>query len=180
MFKLPYPAIAALASACLLAACSPKFDWRDYRSPDAPFTALFPGKPASFSREVDLEGVKVQMSMAASEIDGATFAVASAEMADAAQARATLAVMKQAMLNNIKGSIDQEKSASAASANGAGSRQQTSIALEAHGMQNGKPVRLVGRFVAHDKRIYQIIAIGDEKHLTRDNIDTFMTSVKLN
>lgn len=180
MLKLPYSALAALASACLLAACSPKFDWRDYRSPDAPYTALFPGKPATFSRDVDMKGVKAHMSMAASEIDGATFAVASAEMADATQARAALAVMKQAMLNNIKGSVDQEKTASASSSNGAVSREQTSITLEAHGMQNGKPVRLVGRFVAQDRRIYQIIAIGDEKHLTRDNIDTFMTSVKLN
>lgn len=180
MFKLPYCAIAALASACLLVACSPKFDWRDYRSPDASYTALFPGKPATFSRDVDIKGVKVRMSMAASEIDGATFAVANAEMADATQARAALALMKQAMLNNINGSVDQEKTASASSSNGAASHEQTSIALEAHGMKNGKPVRLVGRFVAQDKRIYQIIAIGDEKHLTRDNIDTFMTSVKVN
>ena len=70
--------LATLAVASVLSACSPKFDWRDYRSPDAQFTALFPGKPAVLTREIDLDGKKVSLTMTASEVDGNTFAIGSA------------------------------------------------------------------------------------------------------
>ena len=172
--------LGTLAAACVFSACSPKFDWRDYRSPDAPYTALFPGKPASFTRAVDLDGVKVDMTMTAAEIDGTMFAVGSAEMADAAKAQAALRAMKTALVKNISGTVKNEKDASTATSNGSTSSQKASIEIEANGMQNGTPMLLVGRFVAQDKRIYQIIVLGKEKHVNRDSIDMFMSSVKLN
>ncbi len=181
MLKLSLPGmLVSCAAVLVLTACSPKFDWRDYRSPDAPYTALFPSKPATFSRAIDLDGVKVNMTMAASDIDGITFAVASALMANPAQAQAALLAMKTAMLRNINGVVKSEKAASVASSPGNSAHQNASIEVEASGTQNGKPTLLVGRFVARDNRIYQIIILGDEKHLSRDNIDTFMDSVKLN
>ena len=42
-----------------------------------------------------------------------------------------------------------------------------------------QPVLLVGRFVALDKRIFQIVIVGQESKLSRENIETFMDSVKL-
>ncbi len=171
--------LATLAAASVLSACSPKFDWRDYRSPDAQFTALFPGKPAVLTREIDLDGKKVSLTMTASEVDGATFAVGSAVLDSAEQARAALPAMQMALLKNIDGTVRSEKSASAASSTAAGTRQRSSLSIEATGMQQGKPVLLVGRFVAQDKRIFQIIILGEESKLSRDTIDTFMDSVKL-
>ncbi|WP_317201635.1 hypothetical protein [Janthinobacterium sp.] len=181
MLKKSLPTLlGATLAACLFAACSPKFDWRDYRSPDASFSALFPAKPASFTRTVDLDGVSVNMTMTAAEVDGTTFAVGSAEMADPLKAQAALLAMKTAMVKNIGGTIKSEKAVSAASSNGATSKQKASIEVEASGMQNGTPMLLEGRFVAQDKRIYQIIVLGKEKHIVRDSVDTFMSSVKLN
>lgn len=180
MKKTSRTAIACLlASAAILAACSPRFDWREYRSPDAHFTALFPGKPAVLTREIDLDGKKVNLTMTASEVDGNTFAIGNAELASAEQAQAALPAMKQALLNNIKGTVRSEKSATAASSNAAGTHQKTSLAIEATGTQNGQPALLVGRFVAQDRRIYQIIILGQEKKLSRENIDTFMDSAKI-
>lgn len=171
--------LATLAAASVLSACSPKFDWRDYRSPDAQFTALFPGKPAVLTREIDLDGKKVSLTMTASEVDGNTFAIGSAVLDSAEQARAALPAMQMALLKNINGNVRSEKSASAASSTAAGSHQRSSLSVEATGTQQDKPVLLVGRFVAQDKRIFQIIILGEESKLSRDTIDTFMDSVKL-
>ena len=171
--------LAAFATASVLSACSPKFDWRDYRSPDAQFTALFPGKPSVLTREIDLDGKKVSLTMTASEADGNTFAIGSAVLDSAEQAQAALPAMQTALLKNINGTVRSEKSASAASSTAAGTQQRSSLSIEAKGTQQGKPVLLVGRFVAQDKRIFQIIILGEESKLSRDTIDTFMDSVKL-
>ena len=172
-------ALGMLAITLLLSACSPKFDWRDYRSPDAQFTALFPGKPSVLTREINLGGKKVSLTMTASEAEGNTFAIGSATLASAEQAQAALPAMKTALLNNIKGTVRSEKSAVAASSTPAGTRQKSSLSIEATGSQNGQPVLLVGRFVALDKRIFQIVIVGQESKLSRENIETFMDSVKL-
>lgn len=171
--------LGVLATAAILSACSPKFDWRDYRSPDAGFSALFPGKPAVLTRDIDLDGKKVSLTMTASEVDGITFAIGSAVLASAEQAQAALPAMQTALLNNIKGTVRSEKSKAAASSTPAGTRQKTSTSIEATGTRNGQPVLLVGRFVAQDRRIAQIVILGQESKLSRENIDTFMDSVKL-
>ena len=168
-----------LAAAGVLSACSPKFDWRDYRSPDAQFTALFPGKPSVLAREIDLDGKKVSLTMTASEVDGSTFAIGSAILDSAEQAQAALPAMKTALLKNINGTVRSEKMATAASSTPAGTRQRSALSMEATGTQQGKPVLLVGRFVAQDKHIVQIIILGEESKLSRETIDTFMDSVKL-
>ncbi|MGK5081378.1 hypothetical protein [Janthinobacterium sp. HLX7-2] len=171
--------LATFATASVLSACSPQFDWRDYRSPDAQFTALFPGKPAVLTREIDLDGKKVSLTMTASEVDGNTFAIGNATLDSAEQAQAALPAMKTALLKNINGSVRSEKTAAAARSSSAGTRQRSTLSIEATGTQQGKPVLLVGRFVAQDKHIVQIIILGKENKLSRETIDTFMDSVKL-
>jgi hypothetical protein len=170
-FSLP-SVLTVLAAACVFVACSPKFDWRDYRSADAPYNALFPGKPSTHTRSIDLDGMQVEMTMTAAEVDGNTFAVGSATLADASKAPAALSAMKTALINNISGTATPAATPAVTSGN--------SIEIEASGMQNGKPVLLVGRFLAREKRIYQVIVLSKEKQVSRENIDMFMGSFKLN
>ncbi|CAN7713236.1 hypothetical protein LJR289_005864 [Pseudoduganella sp. LjRoot289] len=172
--------LGAALAATVFSACSPKFDWRDFRSAEAPYAVLFPAKPATHTRNVSLGGETVKMQMAAAEVDGTMFAVGAAEMADAAKAQAAIAAMKTTMVANIGGTVTAEKQASAASSSGGVSQQQNSIEIEAKGSRNGEPTRMVGRFIAKDKRVYQVVVIGREKHMLKDEIDTFMSSFKLN
>ncbi|KQV88528.1 hypothetical protein ASD15_25915 [Massilia sp. Root351] len=173
-------AIGAALAAAAVSGCSPKFDWRDFRSAEAPYAVLFPGKPATHTRSISLGGETVKMQMAAAEVDGVTFAVGAAEMADAAQAQAAITAMKNTMVANIGGTVTAEKQASAAASSGGVSQQQQSIDVEAKGARNGEALRLVGRFIARDKRVYQLVVIGKDKHMVNDEIDTFMRSFKLN
>ena len=74
--------LAAVALALTLAACSPKFDWREVRGSEAPFSILLPAKPASISRELKLDGVLLKMQMTAADVDGISFAVGSGKVED--------------------------------------------------------------------------------------------------
>jgi hypothetical protein len=162
----------ALVMAAALSACSPKYDWRDYRSNDAPYAVLFPGKPASQTRSIKLDQLDVSMTMTAAEIDGVIFAVGSAQLPDAAQAPAAVEAMKTALVKNIGATITSSKAASAG--------PQTMLDVEASGSQNGEAMRLIGRFIAKDKRIYQVIVMGRSKNIEQETVETYLSSFKLN
>ncbi|MTV41881.1 hypothetical protein [Duganella radicis] len=158
-----------LMLALLLSACSPKYDWRDYRSNDAPYAVLFPGKPATQTRSIKLDQLDVSMTMSAADVDGVIFAVGSAQLADAARAPAAVAAMKTAMVNNIGATITSSKTLD----NGA-------LEVDASGTANGQPMRLIGRFLAKEKRIYQVVVIGPARRIEADSVETFLTSFKQN
>lgn len=169
--------LAIAAAVLILPACTPAYDWREVRGTDAPFAAVFPAKPATYSRMVNLNGTQVMMTMTAAEAAGVTFAVGSAQLPDPAAAQGALQAMKTAMIGNIGGTVRHEKQ-SAIPANGL-----SSIDLEATGAStagnSGQSRLLIARFVAKDRRVYQAVVIGTEKAISRDAVDTFFTSFKL-
>jgi hypothetical protein len=117
--------------------------------------------------------------MTAVEVDGNTFAVGSADMPDAAKAQAALAAMQAGLLKNIQGTLlSSSMAASTQTANGV-LHQDSSLDMRARGTQSGHPVLLAGHFAARDRKIYQVIVLGDEHRLSRDNLDMFLSSFKL-
>ena len=168
-----------IAAALVLTGCSPQFNWRDFSSDAAPYRIMFPDKPSTHTRQVDLDGLKVDMTMTAAQVNGTMFAVGSAQAPDAQRAEAALAAMKTALIKNIGATIKSEKVAKASSASGAASARSAAIDIEAIGTQKGEPMRLVGHFESRDKRFYQVIVMGKEKDMTRENVDMFMSSFKL-
>lgn len=162
----------ALVLAATLAGCSPTYDWRDYRSKDAPYSILFPGKPASQTRSVTLDTLQLEMTMTAVEIDGVVFAVGSARLPDGASAMTALQTMQSALLRNIGATLRSNKDSS--------SGLQSMLEFEADGSQQGQPARLIGKLIARDQRIYQVIILGRAQALAAEQIDTYLTSFKLN
>jgi hypothetical protein len=173
MFTSPVSLLAktaCIACIALLAACSPKFDWREVRGSSAPFVVLLPAKPASHTRTINLDGIEVSMTMTAADVDGVTFAVGTAELPDEDRAQKALTAMKTALVRNIGGTVRKEK----ASPPGA---VPATIDIEATGAESRV---LFGRFVANGRHIYQVIAVGKENALPAEAVDTFLTSFKLN
>lgn len=168
----------AFAGLLVLSACGNSANWRDYTSPDVPFRVMFPDKPSVFKRPIDLNGMKVEMTMTAVDLGGTTYAVGSAQAPDAAEAEAALVAMKTALVRNIGATVTSEK-ASAVSSSGGGGVQRSVIDIEAHGVSNGQPMKLVGHFEARDKRFYQVIVMGREKAMPKEQVEQFMTSFKL-
>lgn len=160
--------LIAIAAGIALSACSPKFDWREVRGSSAPFTVLLPAKPSTFTREMELGGVKLQMQMTAADAAGVSFAVGCARVDDAGKVPEVLAAMRTGMLKNIQGVPTAQNPPDAER-------------LEAIGtLPNQQPVKLVGRFLARGPWVYQVVAIGAQQALTPDVLDTFMTSFKVN
>jgi hypothetical protein len=178
MLKLSLsPLLAAMctAAALTLSACNPIYNWREVRGTDAPYSVTLPGKPASISRPINLDGSQVTMTMTAVDVNDVTFAVGSIELPDAAKAQAALIAMKNALVKNIGGTIKQEKVSGPADA-------LTEISIEAVGSPGtntgGQPRLLFARFIAKDKRAYQVLVVGKEKAVSREAVDTFLTSFK--
>ena len=140
---------------------------------------MFPDKPASHTRSVDLNGMTVNMTMTAAQVDGAMYAVGSGEAPDADKAEAALAAMKIALVRNIGATIKREKAGKASAAAGSSSARSAAIDIEANGVQNGVPMRLVGHFESRNKRFYQVIVMGKEKDISQEQVEMFMSSFKL-
>ena len=69
--QFAFPKFSAFAIIALaLLACTPKFDWRDVRSDDSPYTILMPAKPATMTRELDLGQSKIVMHMTTVQVAG--------------------------------------------------------------------------------------------------------------
>jgi hypothetical protein len=169
--RLPSPALPLLLAAVLLGACNPTYNWRDYASPDAPYRIMFPAKPASYTRTIDLDGMQVSMTMTAAEVDGATFAVGAAEAPDEARAQAALEAMQEALLRNI--------GATAAGKQAAAKPGKTGRDVDATGTSHGTPVRLVAHFEARGKRFYQVIVLGKANAVPPEQVEQFLTSFTL-
>lgn len=150
----------------LLAACNPTYNWRDYSSPDAPFRVMFPARPATHTRAVDLNGMKVEMTMTAAEVEGVTFAVGTGTAPDPARAQAALGDMKTALLRNLGARARSERAAAAR------------IDIDAVGQARGQSMLLRGHFAAKGTRFYQVVVMGPEKAVTTEQADQFISSFK--
>jgi hypothetical protein len=173
-----YTGVLSWILASVLAACTPKYDWREVRGTNAPFVVTLPAKPVTLSRPINLAGLPLTMTMTAAEVDGVTFAVGSAPLRDPAKAQVALNAMKSALVKNIGGTIRQEKAAAIPGV------PTFAIEIEATGVPSansgGRPRLLLARFMSGDQHIYQAVVVGPDKAVSRDAVDLFFTSFKLN
>jgi hypothetical protein len=161
----------------LITACSPKFDWREVHGGDSPYTVMMPAKPSEMSREIQLGQQVVTMHMNAAQIDGVNFAVGAAKMSDATQAQLTLAIIKTALIQKMAGHITHEKST-------VGNIGGKVVFNDEFGASNTvpnmavSPTRMLGRLVARDEWVYQVLVVGPEKDINKEAVETFLASFK--
>ena len=169
----------SLCAAALLAGCSPKYNWRDYTSTDAPYRVMFPDKPDTHTRSINLDGLPVKMTMTAAQVDGTVFAVGSGEAPDADKAEAAVTAMKTALVRNLGATVNSEKAGKASAIAGASSARSKAIDVVATGVQKGMPMRLVGHFESRNQRFYQVIVMGPQKKISDEQVEMFLSSFKL-
>ncbi len=86
----------------LLPACSPSLNWRDVRPEGTSLALLLPCKPDKAQRTVPLGGSATELNMLGCDAGGATFAVASADIGDAAKVADVLVQWQKLTLANMK------------------------------------------------------------------------------
>ena len=160
--------LAAFVLACT--GCSPNFNWREVQGTEPSYTVLLPAKPTSHSRAIDLDGLKVTMTMTATETDDINFALASIRVDDESQRHAAVLTLQKAMLQNIHGEIVQQKVIAL---------KDGTTMTEIHAMGKtsiGHPLSLFARFGEHGHDVFQIVALGPSDKLTSEIADTFLSS----
>lgn len=160
-----------LGLAALLCACDPQYNWREIHGKEAPFSVLLPAKPATLARPIKLGEQEVTMNMTGAQVGHVSFAVGSVLLADPAQANAAVKLMQTALVNNING---KSKPMSAGGNTGP-------VELEASGTPaEGTSYLLLARFATSGNRAYQVIVLGPEKEVNREEAATFLSSFKPN
>lgn len=169
----------AVAACILLAACSPRFDWREVKSPEG-FAVMLPGRPQTVERDIVLDAARISMSMISTGIGATMFAVGVARLPPAATAdpevrQRTLARFRDALVSN-SGAVLRRSTAPKLP----GAQPAAAEAIEAEGrLPDGRNSRLAARFFIVDDRLFQIVALGAEGEIPPEALDTFFTSFRL-
>ena len=173
--------VAILVLAGLLAACSPKFDWREVRPPDAGFVVALPGRPNVETRTLDFAGGKVAMTMASAGIGATLFAAGAASLSPAALAPdkidSTVDWFRAALLRNVGAA--EGRSEPAPALRGVTTRAATAVTASGRRGTDGLAVQLAARFYVVDDRLYQVVALGAAGEIPPQALETFFDSFRL-
>ena len=178
-----WPSAVIAATALLALACTPRFDWREVRTNDGAVASL-PGRAQSVTRELDVAGQRVSMTMWSTGVGPTMFAVGSARLpaslaADATARAQAMTYFRDGLVRNIGGSVT---SSTPVSLPLPGARKLlASEALEAAGRPgpDGRKSRLAARFFIVDDQFFQVVALGAEGEIPPEVLETFFTSFRL-
>lgn len=166
-------------------ACSPTFNWRDVRPENTSLTLLMPCKPDKAEKTVPFGGTPTLLTLLGCDAGGATFAVAVADLGDAAKVPAVLAQWQSLTLANIKAA---PVLAGADSGADGATRVSTlklpgaaplplPVRVQARG-QRPDGTRVVGQaaYFAQGSQIFQVVLYADG--VTPEVSETFFSSLK--
>jgi hypothetical protein len=172
------------ASLLALAACTPRFDWRELASTGGGYVAAFPAKPSQATRSVAVDGVQIALTMQSAMAGDALFAVGFADLppaiaADPVRAQALATALQAQMVKNIAGVAVQRTSPVLARPTGDARALVVARAVTAHGQLDGAPAVLHARFFVVGARLYEAIALGPVAQLPDEAAETFLSSLRL-
>ena len=155
---------AALFGLAMLAACSPTYDWREIHGAEDGYIAMMPARPARLTRPIDLDGLKVSMSMQGARVEGLAFTVGEVVLPDdtAASREHALAAMRTAMVRNIGGRESSAEAVAVPVVDTSGSRVGSAPGwrVEAAGRAQEREVTLLAVFAARGARAWQAVVLG--------------------
>jgi hypothetical protein len=183
--KVRWRAGFAATAALWLLACSPRFEWRELQVADGAVAAL-PGRPQSVTRELDVGGQPVAMTMWSTGVGATMFAVGAARLPPALASEPAgrvraIAYFRDGLVRNIGGTVTASGAAPLALPPGGARQLLASERVEATGRAgpDGRTSRLAARFFIVDDRLFQVVAVGAEGEIPPEVLDTFFTSFRL-
>jgi hypothetical protein len=166
---------AALAAVLALSACSPALNWREVRPEGTRLQVLLPCKPDKAQKVVPLGGQATLLAMLGCEASGATFAVAVADVGDAAKAAPVLALWQALTLANMKAAPGsrQELPLRVPGA----SAQTPLVRLQAQGQRaDGSAVHGQAAYFAQGAQVFQVVLYAPK--IAPEAAETFFSSLK--
>ncbi|MEO8014230.1 MAG: hypothetical protein ABI642_08810 [Polaromonas sp.] len=166
---------AGLAALLVLAGCSPALNWREVRPEGTRLNLLLPCKPDKAQKVVPLGGRATPLSMLGCDADGATFAVAIADVGDPLQAASVLALWQDLTLANMKAT---RASRQLLLLNVPGASPGIPVTrLQAQGQRgDGTAVSGQAAYFAQGSQLFQVVMYAP--HITPEVAETFFSSLK--
>lgn len=157
-----------------LAGCSPTFNWREVRLPEAELKALLPCKPDQARREQQLAGRPTTIQMLGCETGGALYAIAVAELGPDTRAeqvqqhwQAQLLATMQAGAPTVSGLAIRGAATSPAP-----------LQLDARGRRpDGQPVEVRAVWFARGSRLYHAVLYAP--HIRGEMSEPFFGALEL-
>jgi hypothetical protein len=170
-------AVALVAGAALMA-CSPTYDWRTIMNNDNGYTVDLPAKPSTDSRQIEIGGTPMQMSMQTAEAADTVFAVGTIMLPsdDPQTQRTALEYLRTGLARNLGATPESRMTQIPLAAGG----QILGIEMTFSGKAGPKqePRIMHARIVARGRHVYQAAVIGSKEPPT-EQIDQFFQSFKL-
>lgn len=166
--------MAASVVVLFLCACSPALDWREARPEGSGAVLVLPCKPTNEARTVTLAGARVRMQIAACSVDGSTWALAHADVAEAERVTPALVAMREAAAKNVEGTavVVGPMKVPGMTPNVQADRLHIDGRLP-----GGDGVGVDSGFFVKGTRVFQVTAMG--KALPPDALATFFDNIKL-
>ena len=174
MHRLTFLA-ACTTSWMALIACNPALNWRDVQLENSRLSLLMPCKPDKAKKTVPLGGQPTTLTMTGCDAGGATFAVAVADLGDAANAAPVLAQWQALTLANMKASPQATQLVSL-KLPGA-TLQVPAVLVKAQGRRaDGSAVTGQAAYFAQGSQVFQVVLYARE--ILPDMSETFFSSLK--
>ncbi len=163
----------ALFLVLLLAACSPGLNWRQVRPETASLSLLLPCKPDRAQKVVPLGGRSTTLAMMGCEAEGATFALAVADIGDPAQAGQVLAQWQALTLSNMRAGAPVQQPAKVRGA----ADEPPPVRVVAQGQQaDGRSVEGQALYFARGSQLFQAVIYAPR--IPPEAADTFFGSLQ--
>lgn len=163
----------ALTAMATLVGCNPALNWRDVRPEGTQLGLLMPCKPDTVVKKVALAGQGRSLQLLGCDAAGLTFAVSSAEVADAAQIPTILTAWQQATLVNMKAA----KADSVSNLKIKGTAGTPAVWVKATGKRaDGTAVRGHAVYFAQGATVFQAVIYGAD--IKADVAETYFSGLK--
>lgn len=167
--------LATLAVVLLLSACSPTFNWRSVRTEDTGLGLLMPCKPDAAKKILPMGEHLAELKLLSCNAGDATFAVASADLADAASTTLVLAQWQVAALANIQATSSAVSSPFKLMG---ASALPAAVMVKAQGKRpDGVPTNSETVYFAQGSRVFQVVIYAGK--IVPEAAQTFFSSLKL-
>lgn len=157
-----------------LSACSPALNWREVRPDDAALSLLLPCKPDKAQQTVPMGGQPTALTLLGCDAGGAAFAVAVADMGQAAAVPAVLLQWQAATLAGIRAGSPTSTPWTVPGAVAA----PAPVLVRALGQRpDGSAVNSHALYFAHGTQVYQVVMLASA--VTPEAAEMFFSNVRL-
>lgn len=171
-------ALRVVLVAGALAACSPTYDWRTVTNNAGGYSIDLPAKPGSDQRDIEIDGVPMQMRMQTAEVDGTLFVVGTIQLPDARPEtrQKVIAFLRAGLARNV--GVPPDATDVAVPLVSGGAVEGIEMRLTGKAGEQAEPRTIHARLVAKGARAWQVAIVGRAEPPV-EQVDQFFQSFRL-